>query len=254
MIAILSPAKTLDFEKEVSAEYTLSRLPSQTRELVHTLQKKNSDDLKELMDISDNIADLNVERFQNFKERHTTTNAKQNIFAFKGDVYQGLDAESLSEDDLKYAQQHVRILSGLYGLLRPLDIIQPYRLEMGTQLKVNGSGNLYEYWDDAITKLLNKDLKDQGDDILVNLASNEYFRSIQKKKLKARIVEVEFKDFKNGEYKIISFWAKKARGMMARYIIQNRISTVEDLKGFDYDGYSCDHDSSTEDRLVFLRG
>lgn len=254
MIAILSPAKTLDFENETKEKHTLARLSSQTKELVHELQKKNEEDLKELMNVSDNIASLNVDRFQNFKERHTTKNARQGIFAFKGDVYQGFEAETLSDDEIDFAQDHIRILSGLYGLLRPLDLIQPYRLEMGTKLQFDDNTSLYDYWDDQLSNLLNRDLEDQGDKILINLASNEYFKAVDKKKLEAEIIDIEFKDFKNGEYKIIAFYAKKARGLMARYIVKNKITDVEDLKGFTYDDYYFDEENSSDSKLSFKRG
>lgn len=254
MIAVLSPAKTLDFETEISLEKSKARLFDRSKVLLETLKDKNGQDLQDMMSISDQLAELNVKRFQKFSTRHTPKNSKQSLFAFRGDVYVGLDADDFTEEDTAFAQDHLRILSGLYGLLRPLDGIQPYRLEMGTQLPVNGHKNLYEFWGDTISKTLNKDLRKQGDKILVNLASVEYFKSVDRKALKAQVIDVDFKDFKNGEYKIISFFAKKARGLMARYMIKNKISQVEDLKAFDYEGYYFDPQNSTETFLAFKRG
>ncbi|MCL4142001.1 UNVERIFIED_CONTAM: hypothetical protein GTU68_029330 [Idotea baltica] len=206
------------------------------------------------MDISENLAELNVSRYNKFRAAKHPQVAKQSVYAFKGDVYIGLEAEELDNDDILYAQEHLRILSGLYGLLRPLDVIQPYRLEMGTRLAFDDYTTLYNYWADKIAKLVNRDLKNQGDKVLINLASQEYFKAIDRKTLKARIVDVEFLDFKNGKYKVISFFAKKARGMMARYIIKNRINTPEELRDFDTDGYCFDENSSSENKLVFKRG
>lgn len=253
MIAVISPAKTLDFETPVSVESTLSRLPGQTRRLIKELKTKKSADLQSLMDISENIANLNVQRNKAFRNKHTEENSRPSISAFKGDVYIGLEAETLTNEDIHFAQDHLRILSGLYGLLRPLDLIQPYRLEMGTSFHVDEHKSLYSYWEDRISKLINKDLRAQGDRILVNLASNEYFKSIDKKALKADIINVEFKDYKNGDYKVISFFAKKARGLMSRYMIKNRIDNPEDLKSFDYEGYYYDPKTSNETNLSFKR-
>lgn len=254
MIAVLSPAKTLDFESKVETEKTKARLFDHSKVLLETLRTKSSEDLQSLMGISEQLASLNVERFQGFSTRHTPHNSKQGLFAFQGDVYIGLEAGDFSEAEIQYAQDHLRILSGLYGLLRPLDAIQPYRLEMGTSLRVNGYKNLYEFWGNTIAKTLRRDLKSQGDNILVNLASVEYFKSIDLKALKAKVIDVDFKDFNKGEYKIISFYAKKARGMMARYIIKNGVDKVEDLKGFDADGYWFDAEHSTDTLLAFKRG
>ncbi|MGL1887656.1 MAG: peroxide stress protein YaaA [Reichenbachiella sp.] len=253
MIAVISPAKTLDFDQPLLEQSTKVRFPKETKELVSVLQQQSSQDLQQLMSVSENIADLNVARYKGFKSTFTEKNSRNGIMAFRGDVYLGLNAPTLSEEDMTYAQSHLRILSGLYGLLRPLDLIQPYRLEMGTKLKFDGHNNLYGFWEDKIVKLLHKDLKAQGDQTIVNLASNEYFKAVKRKSLKARLVDVEFKDAKNGEYKIISFFAKKARGLMTRYIIDNRINDVEGLKGFDSDGYYFDSINSTEDNLLFKR-
>ncbi len=254
MIAIVSPAKTLDFETKVDVPRSKARLFREAKDLLDVMKEKSEEDLQLLMSISDNLAALNVERFQAFSTRHTEKNSKQALYAFQGDVYQGLDADSFDEQDIAFAQDHFRILSGLYGLLRPLDAIQPYRLEMGTQVRVNGANNLYAYWGDQIARKLRRDLKDQGDNVLVNLASQEYFKSVDLKALRANVIDVDFKDFKNGEYKIISFFAKKARGLMSRYIIKNQIADIELLKGFDYDGYYFDEANSHDNLLAFKRG
>lgn len=254
MIAIVSPAKTLDFEKKYDVERTKARFFDQSKEILEVLKEQSEADLQHLMDISDSLAALNVQRYKKFSTRHTDKNSKQSLFAFQGDVYQGLHADDFTAEDIAFAQDHFRILSGLYGLLRPLDAIQPYRLEMGTQLKVNGSNNLYDFWGQTIAKAINKDLRVQGDKVLVNLASIEYFKSVDRKALKARVIDVEFLDFKNDEYKIISFFAKKARGLMSRYIIKNQLSNPEDLKGFNYDGYYFDEAGSSENFLSFKRG
>jgi cytoplasmic iron level regulating protein YaaA (DUF328/UPF0246 family) len=254
MIAVISPAKTLDFETSSPESYSLPRFPKQTQELINVLRKKQPEDIQELMDVSEKIAHLNVDRYHKFSSKHTARNAKQCGYAFKGDVYLGLEAERFSEEDVAFAQSHLRILSGLYGLLRPLDRIQPYRLEMGTKLAFDDYNTLYNYWEDKIVKLLRRDLKAQGDDILINLASVEYFTAIDIIRRRANVIDIEFKDFKNGQYKIISFYAKKARGMMSRYIIENRINEVEHLKGFDFGGYYFDVKDSSENKLAFKRG
>ncbi|ADR20725.1 UPF0246 protein [Marivirga tractuosa] len=255
MIAILSPAKSLEFEKTFDIRSTKTRFNEETNQLIEVLKTKSEEEVQELMSISDKLAQLNVERYNNFKKR-TPKYAKQALLAFQGDVYQGLDAEDFTQEEHDYAQQHIRVLSGLYGLLRPLDLIQPYRLEMGTRLETDKGNNLYEFWGDKITEQLKKDIKSQGDKVLINLASNEYFKSVNKKELKKnfQIVDIEFKDFNNGKYKIVSFFAKKARGLMARYIVKNQIEKIEDLKGFDLDGYSFDAKDSTESKLAFKRG
>ena len=206
------------------------------------------------MNLSQNLAELNLSRYRQFKSTKHPKVAKQSIYTFKGDVYVGFEAGTLKNEDILYAQEHLRILSGLYGLLRPLDIIQPYRLEMGTRLAFDNYNTLYHYWADKIANLMNEELDKQGDNILLNLASQEYFKALNRKTLKARVVDVKFLDWKNDEYKVISFFAKKARGMMARYIIQNRINEPEGLQGFDYEGYYCDVQHTTPDKLIFKRG
>jgi cytoplasmic iron level regulating protein YaaA (DUF328/UPF0246 family) len=253
MLFVISPAKTLDFETPCHAEASYPRFRKETLELIGVLKEKSPEEIQELMDLSENLAELNVSRYNKFRAAKHPKVAKQSLYAFKGDVYIGLEAEELDDEDIVYAQQHLRILSGLYGLLRPLDVIQPYRLEMGTRLAFDDYNTLYNYWADKIARMVNRDLKNQGDKVLINLASQEYFKAIDRKALKARIVDVEFLDFKNGKYKVISFFAKKARGMMARYIIKNRINEPEGLKSFDMDGYYFDDAGSTEEKLIFKR-
>ena len=253
MITLISPAKTLDFTNISTPQQTLPRLLTKTNKLIRTARTLKTHDLKQLMSISDDLATLNVQRFKDFRQKHTIENSKTAIHAFKGDVYLGLDVDSLTNQDIDFAQSQLRMLSGLYGLLRPLDLIQPYRLEMGTSLKVEDNNGLYQFWGDDIAKLVMKDLKEGGDHVILNLASNEYFKSLKSKKLKAKVIDVDFLDLKNGKYKVISFFAKKARGMMSRYIIKNRINDPKDLVGFDIDGYYFDSSSSQENKLVFKR-
>lgn len=254
MLLVLSPAKTLDFETPCDKAASYPKFQKEALELIGVLKEKSPEEIQELMDLSENLAELNAERYRMFSKSKNTKRAKQAVYAFKGDVYVGLEAEELSNEDILYAQDHLRILSGLYGLLRPLDLIQPYRLEMGTRLAFDDYTTLYNYWADKIVAQVTRDLKNQGDKVLINLASQEYFKAIDRPSLKAKVVNVEFKDFKNGEYKIISFFAKKARGMMAQYIIKNRINELEGIKGFDYDGYWFDAEESDESNLLFKRG
>ncbi|MFY0606739.1 MAG: peroxide stress protein YaaA [Cyclobacteriaceae bacterium] len=254
MIAVVSPAKTLDFESKVEFEKSKARLFDKSKAILDEIKTHDADDLQNMMGISEDLAHLNVKRFQKFSGRHTSHNAKQSLFAFKGDVYLGLQAEDFTQEDVEFSQTHLRILSGLYGLLRPLDLIQPYRLEMGTKLNVDKAKNLYQYWGKDIAKVLRRDMLAQGDQVVLNLASVEYFKAVDLKALKANVVDVEFKDFNNGQYKIVSFFAKKARGMMARYMIKNRIQSVEELKGFDTDGYYFDESASSDSLLAFKRG
>lgn len=254
MLMVISPAKTLDYTSPVSLqEYTEPQYSKQSAQLIKELKKLSVQELASLMGISDKLAALNVARFAEWSPKFTTDNARQAILAFKGDVYTGLATEDFSAKDYQFAQQHLRILSGLYGVLRPLDLMQPYRLEMGTKL-VNSKGkDLYEFWGEQITQWLNQAIVEQGDGILLNLASNEYFKSVKTKQLDAKIIDVDFKDLKNGQYKIISFYAKKARGMMARYVIKNQLREVEQLKDFDSEGYYYSAEHSTTSKLVFLR-
>lgn len=254
MLLVISPAKTLDYETPpATSAHSRPRFLEHSRELIDILQEKSPQDIAELMSLSDKLASLNVARYGSWSDRVTQANAKQAILAFKGDVYTGLAAEDFTEADFEFAQQHLRMLSGLYGLLRPLDLMQPYRLEMGTRLANARGKDLYSFWGENISEWLNQDLEQQGDDVLVNLASQEYFGAVKPKALKARVIDTVFKDQKNGQYKIISFYAKKARGLMARYVIKERLTDPEQLKQFDLDGYRFDPASSSENTLVFLR-
>jgi cytoplasmic iron level regulating protein YaaA (DUF328/UPF0246 family) len=254
MIVVISPAKTLDFETApITDIHTQSDFLKESTQLIKELRKLNPSKLSELMKISDNLGTLNYGRFQDWQLPFNPSNAKQAVLAFKGDVYTGLNADTLSEDDLSYAQQHLRILSGLYGLLRPLDLIQPYRLEMGTPFVNKKGKNLYEFWDMSITHAVNKTFADEGSATLINLASNEYFKCIKPKNLKATIITPVFKDLKGDQYKIISFFAKKARGLMTRYIIENRLENPADIKHFDVDGYRFTPSMSSESEWVFIR-
>ncbi len=254
MLTLVSPAKTLDYESPLSTEtHTLPRFTEHSQMLIETLRKLSVQDVADLMKLSDKLASLNVARYESWQPEHTQDNARQAVLAFKGDVYTGLDAASFSEDDFSFAQDHLRILSGLYGLLRPLDLLEPYRLEMGTKLSNARGDNLYQFWGDIITEALNDELKASGNDVVVNLASNEYFKAVKPKALHARLITPVFKDLKNGQYKIISFYAKKARGLMTRFMIQNRIEEPEALKRFDLEGYYFSAEESKGDTWVFLR-
>lgn len=253
MLTVLSPAKTLNFEKKASIATASPKFRKESAELVGILKKKSPKDLIKLMSISDKLAELNHERFQNFSSRYSASNSRAALLAFKGDVYLGLQAEDFDQKDLAYAQEHLRILSGLYGILKPLDKMQPYRLEMGTALKNDKGNNLYDFWDDKITKEINKELKSHKDPCLVNLASKEYFKAIKKKDIKADIIDVHFKEYRDGKLKFVSFNAKKARGLMARYIIKERIDHREGLKGFNLDSYHYEASLSDEKNLHFVR-
>jgi hypothetical protein len=254
MLMVISPAKTLDFETPpTTGRFTQPQYLDHSRELIDQLREMTPAQISELMHLSDKLAGLNAARFGSWSPDFTLDNAKQALLAFKGDVYTGLEAETLSEAQLDYAQGHLRMLSGLYGLLRPLDLMQPYRLEMGTRLANARGKDLYAFWGTRISEWLNEALADQGDDLLLNLASTEYFSAVKRSSLKARIIDTEFKDFKNGQYKIISFYAKKARGMMSRFVIEERINRPEALQAFDVQGYRYNREQSTPDKLVFLR-
>ena len=253
MLMIISPAKTLDYESPLATEtHTQPDFLDDACELIDQLKELEPHQVSNLMSISDKLGQLNAERFQSWHTPFTPDNARQAVLAFKGDVYTGLDAESFSRGDFSFAQKHLRILSGLYGLLKPLDLMQPYRLEMGTRFENTRGKDLYAFWGTKITDALNQ-LLASDDKVLVNLASNEYFKSVQKKHLDARLVTPQFKDWKNGQYKMISFYAKKARGLMCRYAIQNRITQADDLKGFNLDGYYFSEDQSDNNNWVFLR-
>ncbi len=252
MKIIISPAKSLDFEsKATTSLHTSSEFLEHSIKLNKKLKTISRKELSSLMKISDDLAQLNYDRNKNWNLPFTLDNAKQAVFSFTGEVYKGLDPNSISEEKIPKLQNKLRILSGLYGLLKPLDLIQPYRLEMGTKLKVGRTENLYKFWGDTLATALNNELKD--DELLVNLASTEYFKALPKKTLKTQMITPVFKDFKNGQYKIIMMYAKKARGLMARYIIDNNIETLEDLKGFTIDGYAFSEEMSTDTELLFTR-
>ncbi len=254
MITVLSPAKTLDYESACpTRKHSEPDFLDDAQILVEKLAKFSEKRLAKLMDISGNLAAVNVERFQMWERPFTTENARPALLAFKGDVYTGFDLRNWKAADYDFAQKHLRILSGLYGLLRPLDLMQPYRLEMGTALPNKRGKNLYAFWGARITGALNDALKASRSQVLVNLASNEYFSSVVPKKLDGELVTPVFKDEKNGKFKVISFFAKKARGMMADFIIRNRIDTPEALKDFDADGYRFDEGSSSATELIFRR-
>lgn len=254
MLIIISPAKTLDYETPVGTpKSSRPGYLKESAELIDILRDYSPDDLVELMGISHKLGELNHHRFHNWKTPFNKSNARQAIYAFKGDVYTGLEAENLNQGDLEFAQDHLRILSGLYGLLRPLDLMQPYRLEMGTKLSNDHGANLYEFWGDKLSKAVNKQLKSLDSEVLINLASNEYFKALPKESLKAEVITPVFKDLKNGKYKIVSFFAKKARGLMSAYIIKNKITDPEKIKRFKVAGYRFDKAQSTPKEWVFLR-
>lgn len=254
MLIVVSPAKTLDFDTPpVISDFTQPQLLAESALLIERARELSPADIGQLMKISDKLAGLNAARFADWQPEFTPDNAKQALLAFKGDVYTGLDAETLSAKDFKFAQGHLRMLSGLYGLLRPLDLMQAYRLEMGTKLDNARGKDLYQFWGDIITDKLNLALEEQGDNVLINLASNEYFKAVQPKRLSGQIITPVFKDCKNGQYKIISFYAKKARGLMTRYIIQNQLSEVSQLTEFDTDGYYFVEAESSATELMFKR-
>lgn len=255
MLILVSPAKTLDYESELDVkDFSVAPLLSDSELLIKELQQKNPDDLSSLMGLSEKLALLNFDRNMNWsRPTKPSESARQAIFAFKGDVYQGLDASSLSKAEIKYANKNLCILSGLYGLLKPLDLMYPYRLEMGTKMKNNRGNNLYEFWGSKVTELLNDFAMDNRSKAIVNLASVEYFSVIKKDQINLPIINPVFKDYKNGQYKIVSFFAKKARGLMSRFIIQNQIKKPEDLIEFNLDGYRYSKKESKEYLPVFLR-
>lgn len=254
MLTIISPAKTLDYQSDLATQrYTQPVCIEEAQQLIKVARQLSEAQLASLMSISDKLASLNATRFHEWQPVFTPDNARQAILAFKGDVYTGLEAETFSEADFDFAQQNLRILSGLYGVLRPLDLMQPYRLEMGIRLQNPRGDNLYQFWGERITDVLNDTLAQQNDDQVINLASDEYFKSVQKKRLQGTIIKPVFLDEKNGIYKVISFYAKKARGTMSRFIIQERITAPAHLKDFDLDGYHYDEGRSTKDEWVFIR-
>lgn len=254
MLVVISPAKSLDYETPVRIrKFTQPDFLQDSQQLIDSLRQLSSVQISELMSVSSALGDLNHTRFNSWQLPFDKHNARQALFAFKGDVYLGLDAPSLSSDDINFAQKHLRILSGLYGLLRPLDLMQPYRLEMGTALKVPGATSLYGFWGDRITEALNAQLSLERKPLLVNLASNEYFHAVNKDRLAADVISPVFKDFKGGQYKLISFFAKRARGLMTAWIIRNRLRKPEDLLAFNVDGYRYSEKDSSTNSPVFLR-
>lgn len=253
MLILLSPAKSLNFEPADLTEHTMPRLLDDSDRLVKELKKKSVRSLKKLMSVSDAIAELNVQRFQEYERPFAFSNAKQAVLAFDGDVYTGMQANTFTEEDHDFAQQHLRILSGLYGLLRPKDLIRAYRLEMGTKLRSGRRKNLYQFWGDKITNLINEDLANTDGDVILNLASQEYFKSVNTQKLEGRLVTAHFKENRNGELKVISFNAKKARGDMAGLAIKHRIINPEELKELTPEGYHFSPEHSSENELMFIK-
>jgi len=254
MLAVISPAKTLDFESSLPAhEPTQPQFLDDAAELISVLRKRTRPQLRELMDISEDLADLNFRRYREWAPPFDEDNARAALLAFKGDVYTGFELDSYGPDDFRFAQDHLRILSGLYGVLRPLDLIQPYRLEMGTKLRTDRGKDLYEFWGDRITKALDEACSESGSKRLVNLASNEYFSAVQPHRLGTEIVTPQFKDLKKGVYKVISFYAKRARGMMCDFMVRHRVDDPEGLKGFDGGGYRFNGELSEGNQWVFTR-
>ena len=253
MLLLISPAKTLDFNPTSIKKKSKPRFLPESQKLINILKTKTASDLKKLMKVSDKIANLNVERYHSFHTPFNLKNAKQAILAFRGDVYRGLDVDSFDEKDLEFAQQHLRILSGLYGLLRPMDLMQPYRLEMGTHLTNEQGKNLYDFWGNKITKTINKDVKSSQSNAIINLASKEYFSAVKTDLLKADVYNIHFKEEKDGKFKIVAFFAKKARGMMCNFIIKNKLTDPEHLIAFDMERYCYNEELSSERDLVFTR-
>ncbi len=254
MLMVVSPAKTLDYQTPLATRrYTQPELLAQSEKLIALCREMTPAQLSRLMGISDKLADLNAARFQSWQADFTPDNARQAILAFKGDVYTGMAAESFSEQDFDFAQTHLRMLSGLYGILRPLDLMQPYRLEMGIRLANPAGPDLYHFWGERLTEMLNQALAVQGDDILLNLASREYFKAVKTRRLSGRIITPVFLDEKNGKYKIISFNAKKARGMMSRFVIKQRLTRPEQLRDFTEGGYRFHGDESSDSEWIFKR-
>ena len=254
MLFLLSPAKSLDYDTPAQVStHTQPLFTRQSAALIDVLKTKSPQDISGLMKLSDALSGLNVARYQVWSKKFTAKNSKQSVLAFNGDVYEGLNAKSLDAAQLDWAQAHLCILSGLYGVLRPLDLMQPYRLEMGTALRTEKGSNLYQFWGSQISDYLNERAAAQTTPVIVNLASEEYFKVVDLTTLKARVVSCVFEDYKNGDYKIISFHAKRARGLMVRYAIENKASSVKKLEGFDTEGYAFVAGLSAPDRLVFRR-
>ena len=254
MLFLLSPAKSLDYDTPPQVDtHTQPLFTRQSAALIDVLKTKSAQDISGLMKLSDGLSGLNVARYQAWSKKFTTKNAKQSVLAFNGDVYEGLDAKTLNAAQLDWAQAHLCILSGLYGVLRPLDLMQPYRLEMGTALGTDKGSNLYQFWGSQLSSYLNQRAAADTSPVIVNLASEEYFKAVDVKTLKARVVSCVFEDFKNGDYKIISFYAKRARGLMLRYAIEKKVASVKKLEGFNAEGYAFVAALSGPDRLVFRR-
>ena len=254
MLMLISPAKTLDYESPVPvSDYTQPELLNASQQLIDIAKKLSPAEIASLMKISDKLSHLNADRFNQWSTPFSPDNARQALFAFKGDVYTGLQADQLSPDAIDFAQQHLRMLSGLYGVLRPLDLMQPYRLEMGIKLANPAGKDLYAFWGGTITQQLNQHIEAQHEKWVINLASDEYFKAVDPAKLKAKLIKPVFLDEKNGKFKVISFYAKKARGMMCRFIIENKITQPEKLTEFDMEGYFYDAQRSTENEWVFCR-
>jgi len=253
MILVLSPSKTMTFEGRQYPDFTLPVLLKQSLELTDKLKKLSPGKVSKLMGISDKLAQLNWKRYQEFTTPFNPDNARQALLAFKGDVYSGLKAETFSDADLTFAQNHVRILSGLYGILKPLDLMQAYRLEMGTKFSIGHCKNLYEFWNNRVTETLNDDLKVRKNNVLVNLASDEYFKVIQPKILQGSILKILFKENKKGTYRVIAIHAKRARGLMVNYVVKNRLDNAKDLKSFDSEGYEFNKALSSNEELLFCR-
>lgn len=254
MLFLLSPAKKLDYDSVVSTQtYTQPVFVNEAATLIRVLKEKTVDEVAALMDLSPALSKLNVDRYAAWKPKFTQANSRQAVLAFNGDVYEGMQAASLSEKDLLWAQEHIAILSGLYGVLRPLDLMQPYRLEMGTGLVNPAGNNLYAYWANTIAPYLNERLATEKNSIIINLASEEYFKAVNLKTLKATVIQCVFQDGKKGVFKVVSFHAKRARGLMARYAIEHRVAQPEDLKNFDSEGYAFTPELSTDEKLVFRR-
>jgi cytoplasmic iron level regulating protein YaaA (DUF328/UPF0246 family) len=250
MLILISPAKTLDYSAPSFKESTQPDFQSDTKALISIMKKKSAKDISELMHVSENLAELNEERFKTFQKDYTFDNSKQALLAFKGDVYTKIEVDTYTKEDFEFAQNHLRILSGLYGLLKPLDLIQPYRLEMGTRLENKKGKNLYEFWDKKIAKAINEASEGQT---IINLASQEYFKAVHLKSLKSPLINIEFKEHKDGSYKIIGFFAKQARGMMSNFAIKNRIINPEELKTFNEAGYEYYDKMSDKNSWVFVR-
>ena len=254
MLAILSPAKTLDYQTPLTTnKSTQPDFNTESKELIATLRKFIPAEIGSLMKISDNLAELNHRRYAEWQNQASEDNARPALFAFKGDVYLGLDAQTLGARDINFAQKHLRVLSGLHGLLRPLDLIQPYRLEMGTRLATRHGSNLYQFWGNKVTDNINNALAQQTSRVLLNLASNEYYQVIQAERIEGRILNINFKEFGDGKYRFVSFAAKRARGLMARYMIDNRITRPSQLRQFDVDRYAFNEALSRDDEWIFTR-